>query len=110
MPRLSAKKKAEYLGASPKEIARDLRAFSRTGQFLSSNERRLLKKYPEQWVAIYNGKVRASAKSLDGVISKLEQLKLPPNESIIWYMDTSGRRVILRNDTLPLADQLLALS
>jgi len=91
MPRLSAKKKAEYLGVSPKKIARELRAFSRTGQFLSSNERRLLKRYPEQWVGLYDGKVRASAKSLDEVISKLEQQELPPSESIIWYMDTSVR-------------------
>jgi Family of unknown function (DUF5678) len=95
MARLSAKKKAEYLGDTPKNIARDLRAFARTGEFLSSNERRLLKKYPEQWVALYDGKVRASAKSLNEVISKLEQQKLPPNKSIIWYMDTSGRKLIL---------------
>jgi len=90
MPRLSAKK-AEYLGDTPKNVARDLRAFSRTGQFLSSNERRLLKKYPDQWVALYDGKVRASAESFDEVISKLEQQQVPPNQSIIWYMDTSGR-------------------
>jgi Family of unknown function (DUF5678) len=95
MARLSAKKKAEYLGVSPKKIARDLRAFSRTGQFLSSNERRLLKKYPEQWVGLYDGEVRASAKSIDEVISKLEKQELPLSESIIWYMDTSGRKLIL---------------
>jgi len=94
MPRLSAKK-AEYLGDTPKNVARDLRAFSRTGQFLSSNERRLLKKYPDQWVALYDGKVRASAESFDEVISKLEQQQVPPNQSIIWYMDTSGRKLIL---------------
>ena len=63
-------------------IARDLRAFSRTGQFLSSNERQLLKKYSKQWIALYNGKVRAAAQSLDGVISKLEKQGLPANESI----------------------------
>ena len=95
MPRLSAKKKTEYLGAPPKKIARDLRAFSRTARFFSTNEGRLLKKYPRQWVAVYDGKVRASAKTLDEVISKLEKQKLPPNESIISYMDTSGRKLIL---------------
>lgn len=95
MPRLSAKKKAEYLGAPPQKIARDLRAFSRTGQFLSSNEPQLLKKYSKQWIAVYNGKVCAVAKSLDGVISKLQKQGLPPNESIIRYMDTSGRKLIL---------------
>jgi hypothetical protein len=95
MPRLSAKKKAEYLGVSPKKIAQDLRAFTRTARVVSSNERQLLKKYSKQWIAVYNGKVRAAAKSLDGVISKLEKQGLPANESIIRYMDTSGRRLIL---------------
>lgn len=95
MPRLSAKKKAEYLGDTPKNIARDLRAFSRTAQIFSSNERRLLKKYPEQWVALYGGKVRASAKSFDEVLSKLKQQGVPANHAFIRYMDTSGRKLIL---------------
>jgi hypothetical protein len=54
-----------------------------------------LKKYPKQWVALYDGKVRVSAKSLEEAISKLEQQQLPPNESIIWYMDTSGRKLVV---------------
>jgi hypothetical protein len=95
MGRLSAKKKAEYLGVSPKEIARDLRTFSRSARVVSSNERQLLKKYPKQWIAVYNGKVCAAAKSLDGVISKLEKQGLPANQSIIQYMDTSGIKLIL---------------
>jgi uncharacterized protein DUF5678 len=69
--------------------------FSRTTRFLACNERRLLKKYPKQWIALYGGKVRASAKSLDEVISKLKKLGLPANQSLIWYMDTSGRKIIL---------------
>lgn len=95
MARLSEKEKTEYLGTTAKEIARDLRAFSRTARLFSSNERRLLKKYPKQWVALYGGKVRASAKSLDGVLSKLKQQGVPANQAIVWYMDTSGRKLIL---------------
>ena len=95
MPRLSAKKKAEYLGESPKKIARDLRAFARSARVVSSNERELLKKYPKQWIAVYNGNVCAVAKSLEGVISKLEKVRVPANETIIRYMDTSGRKLIL---------------
>jgi CII-binding regulator of phage lambda lysogenization HflD len=95
MTRLSAKEKAEYLGATPKKIARDLRAFSRTARIFSSNERRLLKKYPKQWIALYGGKVRASAKSLDEVLSKLKKQGVPANQAIVRYMDTSGRKLIL---------------
>ena len=95
MARLSAKEKAAYLGAPPKKIARELRAFSRTARIFSSNEQRLLKKYPKQWVALYGGKVCASAKSLDEVLSKLKQQGVPANQALVWYMDTSGRKLIL---------------
>jgi Family of unknown function (DUF5678) len=95
MARLSAKEKVVYLGTTPKKIARDLRAFSRTARIFSSNEQRLLKKYPKQWVALYGGKVRASAKSLDEVLSKLKKQHVPANQTIVWYMDTSGRHLIL---------------
>jgi hypothetical protein len=96
MSRLPAnEEKAVYLGATPKTIARDLRAFSRTARIFSSNEQQLLKKYPKQWVALYRGKVRASAKSLDGILSKLKKQRVPANQAIIWYMDTSGRNLIL---------------
>jgi hypothetical protein len=95
MARLSAKEKAAYLGATPKKIARDLRAFSRTARIFSSNEQQLLQKYPKQWVALYGGKVRASAKSFDEVLSKLKKQHVPANQAIIWYMDTSGRNLIL---------------
>jgi CII-binding regulator of phage lambda lysogenization HflD len=95
MARLSAKEKAVYLGATPKKIARELRAFSRTARIFSSNEQRLLKKYPKQWVALYGGKLRASAKSLDEVLSKLKQQGVPANQAFIRYMDTSGRKLIL---------------
>ena len=95
MGRLSAKEKAEYLGTTPKKLDRELRAFSRTARVFSSNERSLLKKYPNQWVALYGGKVRVSAKSLDGVLSKIKQQGVPANEALIRYMDTSGRKLIL---------------
>jgi hypothetical protein len=95
MARLSSNEKMDYLGATPKEIACDLRAFSRTARILSSNEQQLLKKYPKQWIALYRGKVRASAKSLDAVLSKLKEQRVPANQAIVWYMDTSGRKLIL---------------
>jgi CII-binding regulator of phage lambda lysogenization HflD len=95
MARLSAKQKAEYLGAAPKKLDRELRAFSRAARLLSSSHSRLIDKHPKQWVAIYGGKVRASAKSLDAIISKLERQGLPPNEAIIRYIDSGGRKLIL---------------
>lgn len=95
MGRLSAKQRAEYIGATPKKIDRELRVFTRTARLLSSKHSRLIDKYPDRWVGIYHGRVRASAKSADAVVSQLERQGVPANEAIIRYIDTSGRKLIL---------------
>ena len=95
MPRLSKKQRAEYLGAAPKKLARELRSFSRSARLLSSDQHRLITKYPRQWVGVYDGKICASAKSFNAVVSQLKRQGVPPSEAIIRYIDTSGRKLIL---------------
>jgi hypothetical protein len=95
MPGPSRKKIASSLGATPKQVDRELRAFSRAAKLLSSDHPRLIDEHPKEWVAIYDGKVRATDKSLDALIARLKEKGLPANEAIIRYIDTSGRKLIL---------------
>jgi hypothetical protein len=95
MPGPSRKKIASSLGATPKQVDKDLRAFSRAAKLLSSDHPRLIDEHPKEWVGIYDGKVRATGKSLGAVVALLKQEGLPPNETIIRYIDTSGRKLIL---------------
>ena len=85
----------EMLGATPKQIDRELRAFSRAARVLSSNRPRLIDQHPKEWVGVYDGKVGASAKSLKALVAKLKKRGLSPNETIIRYIDTSERLLIL---------------
>jgi hypothetical protein len=95
MPRPSEKKTAISLGATPKQVDRELRAFSRAAKLLSSDHPRLIDEHPKEWVAIYDGKVRATDKSLQALVARLNEEGLPANEAIIRYIDTSGRKLIL---------------
>ena len=95
MARLTRKNIKSHLGATPRQVDRELRAFSRTARLLSSDHARLIERYPNEWVGIHDGKVRATAKSFEAVISQLKRKGIPPNESIIRYIDTSGRKLIL---------------
>jgi hypothetical protein len=95
MPRQRSGKIASSLGATPKQVDRELRAFSRAAKVLSSDHPRLIEEHPKEWVAIYDGKVRASDKSLQALIARLRQEGVPANEAIIRYIDTSGRKLIL---------------
>lgn len=83
------------LGATPKQIDRELRTFSRAARLLSSDHSRLIDQHPKEWVGLYDGEVSATAKSFRSLVSKLKKRGLSPNDAIIRYIDTSGRMLIL---------------
>ena len=83
------------LGATPKQIDRELRTFSRAARILSSDHPRLIEKHPKEWVGLYDGKISATAKTFNALIAKLKKRGLSPNDAIIRYIDTSGRMLIL---------------
>ena len=83
------------LGATPKQLDRKLRVFSRAARLLSSNRPRLTDKHPKEWVGYCDGEVFATAKSFSELVSELKKRGLSPSETIIRYIDTSGRKLIL---------------
>jgi hypothetical protein len=95
MARIANRKRAYFAGATPKQVDRELRTFSRAARLLSSDHPRLINEHPKEWVGLYDGKVHATAKSFAALVSKLKKQGLPPNEAIIRYIDTSGRMLIL---------------
>jgi hypothetical protein len=96
LAQLAKKNLASHLaGATPKQIDRELRKFSRAARVLSSDHPRLIDRHPKEWVGIYEGNVYATAKSLSALISRLKKRGMPPSDTIIRYIDTSGRKLIL---------------
>jgi hypothetical protein len=83
------------LGASPKQISRELQAFSRAAQLLSADRPRLINKYPKKWVGIFAKKIQATDKTFNGLIRKLKQQKIDPSKTVIRFIDTSDRKMIL---------------
>jgi hypothetical protein len=96
LARLAKKNLASYLrDVTPGQIDRELRSFSRAARLLSSDHPRLIDRHPKEWVGILDGGVRATGKSYNALISKLKKMGLSPNDAIIRYIDTSGRKLIL---------------
>ena len=92
----ATKEELELLfGTSPKQFDRELRSFSRSGRFFSANYSRLVKEHPKEWVGIYDGKLRVTAKSSRSVVSQLKKMGFPPNLSLVQYIDVSGHKLIL---------------
>jgi hypothetical protein len=96
LAQLAKKNLASYLReVTPRQIDRELRSFSRAARVLSSDHPRLVDRHPEQWVGLHNGRVCTTAKSLSALISRLRKRGFSPNDAIIRYIDTSGRKLIL---------------
>ena len=78
-----------------REVRPDLERF--TADMLYTDEHRgdLLKRYAEQWIAVYNGTVVAADKNLEAVINKLEQLGLHPGHVYQEYLTEREEQLIL---------------
>lgn len=79
----------------PTEIDRSLTAFSRSAQVLSTDHPRMIEKYPKQWVAIYDGKVRARASTFLSLMSQADKEELPRNDLVVRYIDRNQRTMVL---------------
>ena len=79
----------------PAEIDRSLTAFSKSAQVLSAEHPRMIEKYPKQWVAIYEGEVRARGSTFLGLMSQADKEGLPRNELVVRYIDRNQRTMVL---------------
>ena len=91
----SARKAFASIGASAKEIDRDLQAFRKSAEVLSSSQRRLIDNYEGQWVAVYDGKIVASGDNVARVKAKLSKTGIAPGSAIIRFIEKKRRTMIL---------------
>jgi len=79
----------------PQENAHKLQQFRRSAKFLSSRRAHLVKLYPKEWVAIYEGKVKAHAHTLSLLLEEVDRQDLPRQHVVIGFLDPAKRSLIL---------------
>lgn len=84
-----------HLGGTPAEIDRELQQFAEAADVLSSDHPRLIDEHPLQWVGIYEGKVAASAQTLNSLMQQLETKGVPARHAIVRFIDKEQRTLIL---------------
>jgi hypothetical protein len=95
MPKFSAQEALKHLGGSAAQIERDLRGFREAASVLSSDHPRMIDDHPLQWIGVYEGKVAATGRSLKSLMSQLRKRAIPPEETIIRFIDREERALIL---------------
>lgn len=92
--KLSPKQLRDLVG-DPGEVDKSLREFRESAAVLSADSPRMIEKYPNQWVALYHGKVAASAATFDELISAVSRNHLPREDVLVRLIETRQRVLIL---------------
>lgn len=84
----------EQLG-DPAQVDRELRTFRKAAQVYSAKHPRMIDLYPKQWIAVYQGRVRAHRRTLQSLLAEVDKKMLPREQIIVRLIDRSRRTMIL---------------
>jgi hypothetical protein len=95
MPKFSSQEALKHLGGSAAQIDRGLRRYGETARALSSDHPRMIDEHPSRWIGVYRGHVVATGRSLNALLARLQQNRIPREETIIRFIDKKERTLIL---------------
>ena len=94
MVQLTQARARELFGA-PEAAAERLRAFRESAAVFSSSQPRLISEYPQEWVAVYGGEVRAHAADFDALLAQVDAAGLPRHAVLVRFVEQHPRAMIL---------------
>ena len=88
---------AEFLKliGDPAELVRNMETFNRSCDAFDAQYKDLHAKYPDRWVAFYNGVLIATTESLDSVIERLKGAGIPTGHSYVRFIARHPKTIIL---------------
>lgn len=73
------------------EFERKYQQYSGSVHFINRDRSKLLPKYADNWVAVYNSKVVAYGKKYNDVVKDIRQKKLPIEDVAVKFLSTRKR-------------------
>lgn len=95
---MDAKEKSAFIQKNlgePQKIAEGLRRFRKSAMVLSKQRPRMIQEHPQEWVALFDGEVRASNKSFENLMGEIDRQEIPRGEVLVRFIDSSERIMIL---------------
>lgn len=84
----------DWLGTSPREVARSLLDFAKSSDLLSK-DRALVKKYAQKWIGVCSGEVKAAEDDLGSLLEALDQQGVPRGNTVVRFIEREQRTLIL---------------
>ena len=88
-------KQLNKIGRPPQTILEDLTKFRKDVMLLAEQRASLTKQHPDKWIAFYEGKVVFITDSLDELLVKIDDKKLPRDMVITQFLSTEKMVMIL---------------
>ena len=79
----------------PNVLADEFKCFRKSSLVFSSRHQRLIDRYPEQWVAVYDGKIKAHDSSYESVLAQIDRVNVPRKLVIIRYIARNPMNMVL---------------
>ncbi len=76
-------------------VTNEFMCFRRSGLVFSSHHKKMIDRYPEQWVAVYDGKVKAHSHNYDTALSRIDEMGIPRKLTLIRYISKKPSSMIL---------------
>lgn len=73
----------------PAEFVRRQLSFKKSCDFFDAHYHELLKQYPDEWIGIFDGEVRAHAADIHELLARLDSLQVPRGNSLIEILETN---------------------
>lgn len=80
---------------NPAKIDKELQDFQKAAHALSSNHPRMIDLYSKQWIAVFQGEVKAKGRTFQSVMDQVDKKKIPREGVIVRYIDKNLRTMIL---------------
>lgn len=73
----------------PAEFVRDMALFKKSCHFFDSHYYDLLQQYPDEWIGIFDGEVRAHATDIHGMLAQLDAVGVPRGTTYAEFLATN---------------------
>jgi len=93
--KLKTQKEILKIIGDPKKVAQEMNAFKESAKILSNKDESLIKKYPNKWIAIVDGKVIESATTEEKLLAQLEKKGQKSINLIVRFISKTPRKLIL---------------
>ena len=77
-----------------KEFARQYKQYSESVHYIDRDRSKLLSKYGNNWVAVYNSQVVAHGKKYHNVVKDIERKELPIGEVALKFLSSRKRMTL----------------